>query len=150
MSSSGKEWYREQLSTPEWKARRQEVYARDGRACVECGKSGVRINCHHSYYVSKKYPWEYPLEAFVTLCDQCHDAIDHEKVMKFASAEDAEMWFIFEEVETEFFQLERQERADRIERLEDQGAVWDGNGRYYSLSDANDRPHFFDEDGYPM
>ncbi|WP_437193929.1 hypothetical protein [Planctomicrobium sp. SH527] len=26
----GKEWYKQQLQTPEWKAKRAEVYARDG------------------------------------------------------------------------------------------------------------------------
>jgi len=27
---------------------------------------------HHLYYEYGKEPWEYPLEAFVTLCETCH------------------------------------------------------------------------------
>ena len=30
------------------------------------------LNVHHRYYVKDKLPWEYPDEALVTLCEDCH------------------------------------------------------------------------------
>jgi len=30
------------------------------------------LHCHHKYYVSETLPWDYPDEAFVTLCMHCH------------------------------------------------------------------------------
>ena len=37
------------------------------------------LQVHHTYYLDYALPWEYPLEALVTLCDSCHLAI-HEKI----------------------------------------------------------------------
>lgn len=35
--------------------------------------SGIKcLNVHHKYYIRGKNPWEYPDDAFVTLCDKCH------------------------------------------------------------------------------
>lgn len=30
------------------------------------------LQVHHKYYVKGKYPWQYPDDAFITLCPECH------------------------------------------------------------------------------
>lgn len=34
---------------------------------------------HHRYYLHGKDPWEYPLEALVTLCESCHEEETQER-----------------------------------------------------------------------
>src|SRR4051794_38338750 len=46
-----KAWYQRMLKTSEWKAKRKEIYERDGHTCVDCGSHRGVIHCHHLYYV---------------------------------------------------------------------------------------------------
>ncbi|HUH26534.1 MAG TPA: hypothetical protein VLY87_07890 [Flavobacterium sp.] len=32
----------------------------------------VTLNVHHKYYIKNKYPWQYKLEALITVCSDCH------------------------------------------------------------------------------
>ena len=71
--------YEELLSTPEWLRRRAEILTRDCRQCVKCKATpnnaiGYRLilDVHHRYYVRGMPPWEYPDEALLTLCRECH------------------------------------------------------------------------------
>jgi hypothetical protein len=49
------------------------------------------------------------------------------------------------DVEAERLEAELDERGQRIAKLEDQGANWNNEGRFWSLGDKT-----FDEDGNPM
>ena len=33
----------------------------------------VKLEVHHKYYVWNKLPWEYQIDALITLCDECHE-----------------------------------------------------------------------------
>lgn len=64
--------YEEQLQTPEWKAKRQEVIDYFWGYCTKCGTSR-NIQVHHKYYEPGKMAWEYPVNVcLVTLCKDCH------------------------------------------------------------------------------
>jgi len=66
--------YSEKLKDPRWQQTRLKVMERDGFACRECRSKTDTLHVHHSYYVSKRDPWQYPLKTLVTLCKDCHEA----------------------------------------------------------------------------
>ena len=65
--------YSEKLKDPGWQKLRLEVFERDEWTCQGCGDNESTLNVHHCYYESQKEPWEYPLKALTTLCDNCHN-----------------------------------------------------------------------------
>lgn len=66
--------YLEKLKDPRWQKTRLQVFERDKWACQGCFDTDTTLHCHHRYYLPEKEPWEYPIEAFITLCADCHDA----------------------------------------------------------------------------
>ncbi len=69
--------YEELLNTAEWHARRIQVLVRDRYECQHCGCEGTGVDnhvlqIHHRYYVINKLPWDYPDDALMTLCKECH------------------------------------------------------------------------------
>lgn len=72
-----KEKYQELLLNDKWHEKRAKVFKRDGYKCQHCGVN-KSLNCHHTYYVSGKKPWEYPLSALLTLCKECHTRLHSE------------------------------------------------------------------------
>jgi hypothetical protein len=147
---NAKEWYKQQLEMPEWKAKRRTIYARDGHACVDCGEDGVTIHCHHLHYVAGKLPWEYHSDYLVTVCKECHDKRHRSKLITFASEEEVESWYIFAQLEAEMIEEELAKRDERIRWLEDRGAEFDSENRYWGFIDRQGRPRFYDEDGNPL
>ena len=64
--------YIEKLKDPRWQKLRLKVFERDNFRCQKCHDNQTTLHVHHRYYISKKEPWEYPLEALTTLCHECH------------------------------------------------------------------------------
>lgn len=66
--------------TADWRAFRDKIIERDGRGCVRClrtpDQDRVTLQVHHTQYLPKRLPWEYPEELCETLCKHCH-AIEH-------------------------------------------------------------------------
>ncbi len=157
----GSEWYREQLETSTWKAKRREIYERDDYVCVDCTNRGairekfaVRIHCHHEYYVKGRLPWDYPAHALVSLCDECHAKRHRMVILTHDSHEDAEMWIMFADAEAALLEMlieeEETKRRHRISHLEDLGAIWDSEGHYYGYVTKKGEERFYDEDGRRM
>jgi len=65
--------YSEKLKDPRWQKKRLEVLERDNWKCQNCGDEQSMLAVHHLYYEKGKEPWDYPLEAFKTLCELCHE-----------------------------------------------------------------------------
>ena len=63
--------YKEQLKTAQWKRKRKVILTRDNNTCSNCG-SKSELNVHHIYYVSGNMAWDYPNNALITLCSECH------------------------------------------------------------------------------
>ena len=68
--------YEEKLEDQRWKDKRERILTRDGHKCKWCGRT-TNLQVHHKYY--NKYPngkmvdpWDYPDDALMTLCDDCH------------------------------------------------------------------------------
>lgn len=71
-----KSYYDYLLHTNEWYNKRNKILNRDNYRCRWCG-SIHDLQVHHKYY--NKYPnekmadpWDYPDNALITLCDNCH------------------------------------------------------------------------------
>ena len=65
--------YLEKLKDPRWQKKRLEIFERDGWACASCDDKNNTLVCHHRYYLPGKEPWDYPEDALVTLCEDCHE-----------------------------------------------------------------------------
>lgn len=59
-----------------WYAKRRKILDRENHKCQWCGKT-TNLQVHHKYY--NKYPnekmvmpWDYPDDALMVLCDDCH------------------------------------------------------------------------------
>ena len=68
--------YDELLKTQEWQDKRYAILKRDNYCCSWCGKQND-LNVHHQYYSKhpngkKVLPWDYPDDALITLCRECH------------------------------------------------------------------------------
>lgn len=64
--------YSEKLRDPRWQKIRLQVFERDQWACQICMDSESTLAVHHKYYTPNTEPWDYPLDALITLCESCH------------------------------------------------------------------------------
>ncbi len=66
--------YSKLLLDPRWQKKRLEVLERDGFTC-SCGnglEDKVPLHVHHKKYIYGRFPWDYPMDNFETLCEKCH------------------------------------------------------------------------------
>lgn len=78
--------YEDLLKTKEWSQKRLKILNRDNHKCVYCGKT-YSLQVHHKYYSKypnglRVYPWNYPDDALITLCDECHKKVHNKKKIK--------------------------------------------------------------------
>lgn len=78
--------YEDLLKTEEWREKRQKILNRDNNKCVYCGETH-NLQVHHKYYSKypngfRVYPWNYPDDALITLCDECHKKVHNKKKIK--------------------------------------------------------------------
>jgi hypothetical protein len=64
--------YQQKLRDPRWQKKRLQVLERDGWACQTCQDTTTTLHVHHMCYSKGKDPWEYPMSALQTLCEECH------------------------------------------------------------------------------
>ena len=74
------------LKTNEWRNKREKILYRDGYKCRWCG-SMFDLNVHHKYYSAYPNgvlvkPWDYPDDALITLCKDCHKKAHQNKKIK--------------------------------------------------------------------
>lgn len=79
--------YSDLLHTAEWRNKRERILKRDNYRCVYCGRRHVKLHVHHKYYSAYPngilvYPWNYPDDAFITLCAYCHQRVHVRKKIK--------------------------------------------------------------------
>ena len=78
--------YKQLLQRQEWQNKRLKILKRDNYQCVYCG-SKHHLQIHHKYYSiypngDKVAPWNYPDDALITLCDECHKRTHKQKIIK--------------------------------------------------------------------
>jgi hypothetical protein len=68
-----KKTYAEKLLDPRWQKLRLRVFERDKWKCRCCGNSDATLNAHHPvYHPLSEGPWDYEIDAIITLCSECH------------------------------------------------------------------------------
>ncbi len=67
-----KKSYAEQLRDPRWQKKRLELLEEAAWTCKECGEETKELHVHHMYYKKGLAPWEYPIDALLVLCKDCH------------------------------------------------------------------------------
>jgi len=73
--------YKEQLKDSRWINKRDRIIERD-KYCQNCG-SVKKLEAHHLYYIHANAPWQYPDEALMTLCHDCHkEETKYNKILK--------------------------------------------------------------------
>lgn len=65
--------YLEKLKDPRWQKKRLEIFKRDKWTCQICYDTESTLHVHHRLYFKNNEPWDYPNEALVTLCEECHE-----------------------------------------------------------------------------
>ena len=65
--------YQRKLAHPDWQKKRLEVMQRDKFRCQHCISNEKELHVHHLYYLPNTEPHNYPLDAFMTLCYECHE-----------------------------------------------------------------------------
>ena len=60
------------LKKKEWKNKRKEIFQILGKVCSKCGNT-KHLQVHHKYYLPNVLPWDYPNDAFLVLCQSCHE-----------------------------------------------------------------------------
>lgn len=72
--------YSEKLKDPRWQRKRLEILQRDDFRCRSCERNDKTLHVHHSYYENGKSPWEYPDDALLTLCVDCHSNVTEKQI----------------------------------------------------------------------
>lgn len=80
--SDEKKQHAKELASPKWKKKREEVFERYGKQCVECG-STKNIQVHHLIYRKGHHLWEYNVNELIPLCKKCHQKIHDDKTHRF-------------------------------------------------------------------
>lgn len=102
--------YIEKLKDPRWQKKRLEIFERDEWYCQICFDNEATLNVHHKYYIWKADPWDYPDDALITLCEECHSnereslPVQEKRLIKnirkhFLSYEISRLADIFEDLE---------------------------------------------------
>lgn len=65
--------YEEKLLDPRWQKRKSEILTRDNYTCKSCGSKHITLHAHHIFYIPETNPWDYKDDAFITLCEVCHN-----------------------------------------------------------------------------
>lgn len=77
-----KQRHDEELKSPMWKKKREEVFERYGKQCVECGNTN-NLQVHHLVYRKNRHLWEYNVDEMIPLCKKCHEKVHKDKKHKF-------------------------------------------------------------------
>jgi hypothetical protein len=64
--------YAEQLKHPNWQRKRLEVLELYDFQCCGCASKEKTLHVHHKQYLKGRLAWEYELENFEALCEDCH------------------------------------------------------------------------------
>lgn len=80
--SEEKKQHAKELASPKWKKKREEVFERYGKQCVECG-STKNIQVHHLIYRKGHHLWDYSVDELLPVCKKCHQKIHDDKTHRF-------------------------------------------------------------------
>lgn len=90
-----KKTYAELLKDPRWQKKRLEIMQRDNFTCQLCGSKEKTLNVHHMYYDRIFEPWNYSDDAYLTVCEDCHNKA-HEDIKRKIMSRKARIGYVYE------------------------------------------------------
>ena len=54
---------------------------RDEFSCQYCKEKSKSLHVHHKTYEFGNLPWDYEIDNFITLCEDCHNEEEHNKIL---------------------------------------------------------------------
>ncbi len=67
--------YKEEIKSLEWQKVSAEIKQRDQWTCQLCGCKNKQLHVHHRYYRQGLHYWDYPDNALITYCEECHKLV---------------------------------------------------------------------------
>ncbi len=64
--------YGEQLKHPLWQRKRLEVFEKFNFTCFACDGKEKTLHAHHKSYIKGRQAWDYEVDNFEALCEDCH------------------------------------------------------------------------------
>ncbi len=90
--------YGKKLLDPRWQKKRLEAFERDEWHCQRCYGNELTLHVHHRWYVGE--PWEAPMRALMTLCEECHaDETERRPLAERELTETLKIDFMTDEIE---------------------------------------------------
>lgn len=77
--------YTEKLRDPRWQQKRLRIFERDEWECQYCFDRYRTLTVHHEKYIPGKPPWDIDDDLLITLCENCHTAVEEMKKDYLAS-----------------------------------------------------------------
>lgn len=68
--------YSEKLKDPRWQKKRLEVMEASKFTCDMCRSTEKTLHVHHVNYRKGAKPWDYELNEFKCLCEDCHKLVE--------------------------------------------------------------------------
>ena len=103
------EEYSDYLRSPEWQKLRSKRLEIDGYKCQRCGRP-FDLQVHHLFYPSE-LGTEDPYRDLITLCDVCHELVEHQK-QEFRNNKNTKR-----EIQRKREEEERQKRLEEFDRM---------------------------------
>ena len=71
--------YSEQIKSPKWQMKRNEILNLKGYKCEQCGDTETQLHVHHRFYIKGRKIHEYDNDVLQVLCENCHSAVHAKK-----------------------------------------------------------------------
>lgn len=71
--------YTEQIKSPNWQRKRNEILNLRGYKCEQCGDTQTQLHVHHRFYIKGRMIHEYDNDVLQVLCEKCHSEVHNKK-----------------------------------------------------------------------
>jgi hypothetical protein len=107
--------YSEKLQHPNWQRKRLRILERDDFTCQICQSTDKTLHVHHHYYKAVTDPWDYPDEALISYCLDCHEdqtamMQDIKQMIYQICAANNSCYDLYKRLQTMVIELKRQDK----------------------------------------
>lgn len=88
--------YRQKLRHPKWQKKRLQILQETDFRCGICDNDELELHVHHIYYEKGKDPWDYPDDALLAVCYECHENRIHGEGGLFRDLPELSQYYVVE------------------------------------------------------
>lgn len=93
--------YSDDLYSPQWREKRQQILDRDNHTCQRCLNEDEDFNgelhVHHQVYFPGRKPWDYGDHELITLCEKCHSMLHYAEELVRNRLNKAILWQVVDQ-----------------------------------------------------